>query len=249
MKKWFILSISSLVLLSACSKEVVQNEAQAEGAVEVASTEWVDDQVKTVDEKATSVNAKADELQREVNALLAATDKTLFKDVAKDHWSYIHIKSLYEKNIIKGFDDQTFRPALSISRYQAASMLIKTFNLPLSNSPSVFKDVSNDDPRRAEIMTAYEAGFFKGSDGYFKPVNSMQRHHMALVLQRAFELTDNGTTYTPFSDVSPTMEAYEAIKVIAQRGIAKGSDGKFNPYTPTNREQFAAFIDRALPYK
>ncbi len=243
------MSIGSMLLLSACSENVIEQETQAQESVEVASTEWVDDQMNTVDAKATAVHTRADALQKEINVLLASTNRSLFKDVSSDYWSYSHIKSLYEKQIISGYRDGTFKPEVSITRYQAASMLVKTFNLPLSNSPYIFKDSVSDSRVRQEMMTAYEAGFFKGNNGYFDPSKPMKRHHMAMVLQRAFKLTDNGVAYTPFPDVPQNLEAYEAIKVITQHKISTGSKGMFQPDNATTRAQFAAFVDRALPYK
>ncbi|MFC3886510.1 S-layer homology domain-containing protein [Bacillus songklensis] len=248
-KKWIVWSACcSLFALSACSAETAKQETKAAESVEVASVDWAEAEVGKVDAKANEVSAKADELKHEVDMLLAQQQNSLvFTDVPKSYWAYSNIMSLYEKGIIQGYpEEKKFYPERTITRYQAASMLIKAFNLPLSNSPSVFKDVPDTHPNVREVMTVYEAGFFKGSNGYFGLNDSMKRKHMALVLQRAFELKDNGTTVKDYADVSRDMEAYEAIKVISQYGIATGSNGYFKPEDPTKRSQFSAFVDRAL---
>jgi hypothetical protein len=248
-KKWLVWSACcSLFALSACSEEAAKQETKAAESVEVASVDWTEAEVEKLNAKTDEVSAKADALKREVDMLLAQQRNALvFTDVPKSYWAYSNIMSLYEKGIIQGYPkEKKFYPERTITRYQAASMLIKAFDLPLSNSPSVFKDVPNTHPNVREVMTVYEAGFFKGSNGYFGLNDPMKRKHMALVLQRAFKLEDNGTSIKDYGDVKQDMEAYEAIKVISQYGIATGSNGYFKPEDPTKRSHFSAFIDRAL---
>lgn len=247
-------SCCSLLALSACSEEAANQEAKAAESLEVASVDWAETEVKKVETKTDDLTAKADALRKEVDMLLAKEQgQPVFIDVPNGeagHWAYSHIMSLYEKDIIRGYpEEKKFYPERTISRYQAASMLIKAFDLPLSNTPSVFKDVPDTHPNAREIMTVYEAGFFKGSNGYFNPPGSMQRKHMALVLQRAFELEEKDTEIDDYKDVTPEMEAYEAIKTISQYGIATGNNGYFKPEDPTTRAQFSAFVDRALQIK
>ncbi|MDQ0244783.1 hypothetical protein J2S09_002354 [Bacillus fengqiuensis] len=247
-------SCCSLLALSACSEGAAKQEAKAAESLEVASVDWAEAEVKKVETKTDDLTAKADALKKEVDMLLAnEQNRSVFIDVPNGtagHWAYSHIMSLYEKDIIRGYpEEKKFYPERTITRYQAASMLIKAFDLPLSNTPSVFKDVPDTHPSAREIMTVYEAGFFKGSNDYFKPLGSMQRKHMALVLQRAFELEEKDTEFNDYKDVTPEMEAYGAIKTISQYGIATGNAGYFKPEDPTTRAQFSAFVDRALQIK
>lgn len=247
-------SCCSLLALSACSEEAAKQEAKAAESLEVASVDWAEAEVKKVETKTDDLTAKADALRKEVDMLLAKEqNQSVFIDVpngTNGHWAYPHIMSLYEKDIIRGYpEEKKFYPERTITRYQAASMLIKVFDLPLSSTPSVFKDVPDTHPNAREIMTVYEAGFFQGNNGYFKPLASMQRKHMALVLQRAFKLEQKDTQINDYKDVPPQMEAYEAIKTISQYGIATGNNGYFKPEDPTTRAQFSAFVDRAMQIK
>jgi hypothetical protein len=252
-KKWLIWGSCSWLALTGCSSEVVQQETKAAESLEVAGADWAEAEIKKVETKTDDVTAKADALKKEVDQLLEKADDSVFLDVRNGesgHWAYDHIMSLYTKGIIRGYpEEQKFYPEKTITRYQAASMLIKAFDLPLSNTPSVFKDVPDSHPNVREMMTVYEAGFFNGSNGYFKPLQSMKRKHMALVLQRAFELEKKQADFSDYKDVSPEMEAYEAIAIISQHGIANGNNGYFNPEDSTKRSQFSAFVDRALQVK
>lgn len=46
-----------------------------------------------------------------------------FTDVAKDRWSYKHIKNMYMSGIIKGMSDTLFAPEKPITREEAATMI------------------------------------------------------------------------------------------------------------------------------
>lgn len=236
-----------ILTLSACN--TTEKTVGADENIEVASAEWTEDQVKQVDDKVKSVDVKTRKLEQDIAALKASLEgRTIFKDVTVDYWAYLDIMSLYEKQVIKGYpEEKAFYPERSISRYQAASMLIKVFNLPLSDSPSVFKDVPDDNWAVKEVMTAYEAGFFNGSNGNFLPKEPMSRRHMAMVIKRAFNLSEvEGSTVTDYEDVPETLSGYEEIKIISQHGVATGSNGYFKPEEPTKRSQFSAFVMRAI---
>jgi hypothetical protein len=247
MKKHLFIFLISLLFVSACQKEKV--EVDATGEQEVASADWTEAQVAAVNDRVNSLDAKTKQLEQEVAKLqLAAQAQQPFKDVPFDYWAYVEIMDLYKKGVIKGYEvEKMFYPERSITRYQAASMLVKVFQLPLSSSPSQFSDVPTNSPIAREIMTAYEAGFFTGSNGRFMPNEPMKRKHMAMVLQRAFQLQKKADVpYAGYKDVNAQTSGAEAIQIISQYGIAQGSNGYFYPDQSTKRSQFSAFVYRAL---
>lgn len=252
-----ILVALSMLFLSACSAG--ETKTTAAEPLQAASVEWVEGETGKLIKEADSLDDRIARLEAELDGAVSVEpdnesnpgDPSLvFTDVPKSYWAYFEIMSLSDQGIIKGYPElKLFFPERSITRYQAASMIIKALDLPLSTSPTVFKDVSPSHPGLREIMTVYEAGIFKGSNGSFLPNEPMKRRHMAMVLQRAFELEETSAEFTPYSDVKPNLEGYDAIKVISQLGIAQGSDGKFMPENPTKRSQFSAFIYRTLEGK
>jgi hypothetical protein len=252
----FLLLILALLAMTttACSMK----EADANIVTEAASVEWTEVEVQKVGTKVNDLESRTNQLQKEINALLAANggtkptpqppaDGLKFKDVTEQYWAYKEIMSLYQSGLISGYADvQLFKPEQSITRAQAASMLVKALKIPLSDSASEFTDVKDDMWAKKAIMTVAEKGYFKGSNGKFMPNEPMKRKHMAVVLQRAFELKPTSASYEDYKDVPKTDDGYNYIKALSQNGIATGSEGKFMPYEPTKRSQFSVFLYRAL---
>ncbi|MFD1736815.1 S-layer homology domain-containing protein [Bacillus salitolerans] len=230
--------------LAGCEQE----KTSANEGYEIATVEWSENVLSNTSRKVNDVDQRAAQLEKEIASLQAKiNNSTVFKDVPKGYWAYIEIMNLYNKGIISGYpEEKKFYPENEISRYQAASMLIKALNLPKSTNQSVFTDVPSGHWTEEVVMTVYDAGLFKGSNGNFMPTAPMKRIHMATVLQRAFDLQDNGDEFIPYVDVLEGSEGYEVIKIISQHDIAKGSNGYFSPNNPTRRSHFSAFLTRAL---
>ncbi|WP_433744856.1 S-layer homology domain-containing protein [Falsibacillus pallidus] len=263
MKRWIWLGLAgSVLMLAACQQEASVHEqerkASAAESTEAASTDFVEGETGKVSDKADDLEKRLDNLEDDLKTLGSSTGNhngggnppSTFTDVptgSNPYWAYTEIMSLYGKGIIKGYPEEgKFYPERYITRYQAASMIIKALNLPLSSSPSVFKDINSSSGIAKEVMTVYEAGIFNGSDGNFLPNEPMKRRHMAMVLARSFHLIPLNTPFSGYNDVSEKMDGYEEIKSISQYGIAQGSNGSFHPEAPTKRSQFSAFIYRAL---
>ncbi|GMB09152.1 S-layer homology domain-containing protein [Thermolongibacillus altinsuensis] len=249
MKKYMILSmcVGTLLFNAACEKKNEKVDAVEEK--EVASADWVEDQLSESNEKVNEIDAKTKQLEQEIAKIkLAVENQQVFKDVPIDHWAYVYVTSLYHQGIVGGVGNNLFAPSQSITRAQAAAMLVRAFQLPLSSKPSVFSDVPATHPFAREVMTAYEAGFFGGyPNNRFMPSEPMKRKHMAMVIQRAFKLQKNSNIpYSGYKDVNDKTEGAEAIQIISQYGIAQGSNGYFYPDRATTRADFATFMYRAL---
>lgn len=248
MKKRFLLLIVALLAITstACSKQ----EVEANIVTEAAGVEWTEAELQKVSNKVNSLESRTAELEKEIKALLGGESvppTIVFKDVTANYWAFKEIMSLYNRNLISGYKEvQLFKPESSVTRAQAAAMLVKALKLPLSDTLSQFADVKDDMATRKAIMTVAEKGYFKGSNGKFLPNDPMTRKHMAVVLQRAFQLKTTSAAYEGYSDVPTTNDGYTAIKAVSQNGIAMGSNGQFMPSEPTKRSQFSVFLYRAL---
>ncbi len=92
---------------------------------------------------------------------------------------------------------------------------------------------------KKELYTGYD-------DGTYRPYEKVTRGQMAILLDRAFTLTDRSTE-NKFTDISPNMAAYQSILNASAIGIAKGfADGSFRPEVSLNRGEFSAFLARAI---
>ncbi|AQQ51999.1 S-layer homology domain-containing protein [Planococcus lenghuensis] len=169
-----------------------------------------------------------------------------FDDVEMDHYFADDVIFLHAEGIVNGYPDGTFRPHDEITRAHAVAMLGRALKLDDTQRATDFSDVAASNPFSGYIDAATELGIIRGyPDGTFRPNEKISRAHVALILERALDFPD--VFQEPFSDVVPSMEAYEAIAQLANFGVAQGfPDGTFGPNLKVTRGQFAAFLARSI---
>jgi hypothetical protein len=166
-----------------------------------------------------------------------------FKDVKSNYWAQLQINYLANNGLIGGYPDGAFKPNDNLTRAQAAKMLVKAFKLPTNNRPNPkYKDVPTGHHGYKAIATITDAGLMSGSNGSFRPEETLTRAQMAAILTTAFKLKE-GSTYKNFKDVTKNHWAYNPIQMIASNRVTTGyADGTFRPSQPTTRAQFAVFL-------
>jgi Subtilase family/S-layer homology domain len=110
---------------------------------------------------------------------------SVFKDVTSSYFASGYIQRAYEKSIIKGFKDQTFRPGQNVTRAEMAILIAKAFNLESSREVA-FTDVGTSISGYSEIAALIDSSITKGySDGTFRPYKPITRSEFAVFLARA----------------------------------------------------------------
>jgi uncharacterized glyoxalase superfamily metalloenzyme YdcJ len=162
------------------------------------------------------------------------------------HGATKEIMYLYDKHIICGYPDGTFKPNQPITRTQAAAMLLKALDITVIDKPTVkFKDVSSTSNYYKILATINEKGIIRGDNGYMRPGENTKSAQMAAILRRAFDLPLDGQQ--AYSDVSSSHWAFSDINNMAKHRISGGYlDGTFKPTMAVTRAQFSAFLARAL---
>ncbi|SDM35313.1 Transglycosylase SLT domain-containing protein [Psychrobacillus sp. OK028] len=169
-----------------------------------------------------------------------------FIDVKSDNQFKNHIYYLYEQNVINGKGPNTFAPKENVTRGEAALMLARALKLNTTKRETVFSDVPSQKVSSGAVQSAFEAGIINGKTkttfGIDEPIT---RGDMASLIARAFKLVDEEVV--PFEDVAISSSAYSSIGKVYAAGIAGGySPVKFEVNKPVTREQFSAFLARAL---
>ncbi len=156
------------------------------------------------------------------------------------------INYLITEEVISGYGDGTFRPKQAVTRAEAAIMLGKALNLNGWKRSTPFKDVAINSAASGYIASAVSKKIINGySDGTYRPNDPITRGQMALLLQRAFKLTEKGEVF--FKDIPTSGPQYEAINTITTAGLASGyNDGTFQPKDSVTRQDFAVFVARGL---
>ncbi|RAK19902.1 N-acetylmuramoyl-L-alanine amidase [Anoxybacillus vitaminiphilus] len=182
-----------------------------------------------------------------------ASTKSIFSDVPSDHWAIDEIHFLYNRSIITGYEnDQTlqFLPNRHVTRAQAAKMLVKALGYSeLEVSKPTFTDVGHAHWALGWIERAVKLGLFTGyDDGSFRPNEPLKRSHMSKVIAIAFQLPLDSSKMNVqvFSDVNKKHWAYSYILKLYYNGISNGNQNRFMPEQYISRDQFSAFLARAL---
>lgn len=83
------------------------------------------------------------------------TGELPFEDVDTSHWGYDSIYSAYSAGYISGYDDNTFRPDIPITRAEAVKMINTAFDrTDYSNTENTFSDVSSEHWAYRDILEA-----------------------------------------------------------------------------------------------
>ncbi len=189
-------------------------------------------------------------------AQLVCADKSEpFSDISG--WCRDYIVTCYMADIVGGFPDGTFRPALSVTRAQFIMMLYNLGGRPPAPDVQLgFSDCADI----AEVYTAAvkwgtRAGIIMGfADNSFRPNASISRAQMAAFAYRFLSLGVSGAVLdecrapNAFRDYGGISESYrEAVDVMANIGVIQGyPNGSYAPNGIATRGQSAAVMARLL---
>ncbi|TYO93257.1 S-layer homology domain-containing protein [Desulfallas thermosapovorans] len=113
-----------------------------------------------------------------------------FSDVNSSQWYYNDIAAASAAGYTGGYPDGTFKPQQSISRQEAASILVRLLELePTTQGLEGFKDAGQIPQwSRSSIGAIAKAGLMAGyPDGTFQPGKSITRAEAVVALDRARE--------------------------------------------------------------
>ncbi|MFL0362287.1 S-layer homology domain-containing protein [Pseudobacillus sp. 179-B 2D1 NHS] len=149
---------------------------------------------------------------------------------------------LVKNDITQGFPDGKFGVDMQIKRVDAAVMLAKALNLNTTAAPNAgFTDV----PKRAQgaVNALKAAGIISGkTDTRFGADDELTRGEMAIIISRAYKLTDKAEV--GFTDVSDRYT--DAVSKLVAAGITQGkTPTQFGTADPIKRGEFAIFVFKA----
>lgn len=161
-----------------------------------------------------------------------------------NYWAKDTIGDFVARGIISGYPDGTFRPNDPMQRKHVASILVKVYELESKLARVDFKDVTSNHPNHKAVSKLQQAGVIHGSDGLFRPNETLTRGQIAKILVLASNFTPGGQK--TFPDVPRTYWAHDYIAALADLNIVGGSNGQFNPNGAVTRGQFVGMLDKAL---
>ena len=175
-----------------------------------------------------------------------------FTDVKETNPFAVAINGLVSLGAASGYSDNTFRPGDAATREQAASVLVRAFELPLQKSQaSSFSDVSSTSLTSRYIEAAYSRGILSGyADGTFRPGNAITRGELAMMVVKAAGwkvVTPAGASY---SDVSASSMYYRYIETARVNGVlAAYTNAAFGPTLKVTRGEVAQMVMLAVSHQ
>jgi hypothetical protein len=178
-----------------------------------------------------------------------------FTDLPPNFWGQKFIDALSARNIIKGFEDYSFRPNQPITRAEFAATLQRAFSQKVGSNQLAFSDVPGGYWATKDISESIGSGFLKGyPDKTFKPDQKITRVQVLVSLVSGLKLKGSPTipvdkTIGIFKDAKD-IPKYAADKV----AIASLNDmvvnypdiQTFEPNRDATRAEVAAMVHQAL---
>ncbi|WP_312123832.1 S-layer homology domain-containing protein [Lysinibacillus boronitolerans] len=159
---------------------------------------------------------------------LEADGEVNFKDVKAGAWYYNSIAAVVANGIFEGVSATEFAPNKSLTRSEAAKVLVDAFGLEGSESLGQFADASQVKPwAKSALETAVANGIFTGSEENgklnLKPNAAITRQDFAVVFARTLDLVDAETP------VDASIKAINAttVEVTLDKEIDNLDDHKF----------------------
>lgn len=187
----------------------------------------------------------------------ASAHPSSFPDVATSSPGHEAVEYLAAAEVVGGYDDGTFRPGISLSRGQAAKILVRQNGLTVASkvTTKAFSDLESVYGTYVEAAAA--KGWITGyPDKTFRTFDPLQRQHMAVIVvrslgweadARALTSAQVAETLGSVSDLARiTGNARPYVALALRRGLFQGDkEGRFNPTDPITRAQFALVAYRA----
>lgn len=212
MKK--LLGFILCVMLIASLSSLVFSSTRSIPFTDVPEGEWYTDAVVTAYEnniikgKSDTIFAPFDNLTRaEIVTILSrlssdstegCADSLAFTDTPKDEWYSDPIGWAVEKGIVKGYEDNTFRPDDKVLRQELAVFFARYFDSEYMefsevDSPVVFKDESEFPDWAVDGINQMRiTGIVRGDTaGYFNPADNATRAESAVMITRYFDALEN----------------------------------------------------------
>lgn len=183
------------------------------------------------------------------SAFAASSAVTTNSDVSSDlngHWAKDTIEQWEVSGLIRGYEDNTFRPDSPITRAE----FIKLLNQIMSQKETAFidfTDVDINDWYYDDVAIAVASGYASGfEDGSFHPNDYVTRAQAATFLSKASNIAEGSVTVLADAASIPSW-AQSAVSGVMDAGYMSGyPDGTFHPNANLTRAEAVTILDRVL---
>lgn len=161
----------------------------------------------------------------------------------RDHWASNSINVITENRIMRGYQDNTFRPDDNMSRAEFYSVVNNLAKLDKTYTVT-FSDVKTSDWYYGEVAKGIKAGYLTPTTGPLYPDREISREEVAEILGYMYSLKDNVSATNEFKDAaSINASARGYVGALVEAGVLKGySNGNFYPKRSMRRSEVAVLL-------
>jgi hypothetical protein len=175
-----------------------------------------------------------------------STTQSVLSDIS-GHWAESYITSAFEKGLVNGYENGSFKPNNAVTRAEFIKVLYTIFgNNDSSSSDISFADVDGNEWYCNYVKWGVANGLINGyDDNTFRANKEITREEAAVILSKCVALSDTGAS-VDFKD-SDTVSAWakDSVDKISKSGIMQGdNNGCFNPKKTLTRAETAVLADR-----
>lgn len=129
--------------------------------------------------------------------------KLFFTDIGNDSKYFEATKYLSEKNVIKGYEDGSFKPDQPVTRAESLKFILLSIHASVISGSSPFKDVGNTAWYKNYVYTGYKKNIVEGNpDGTFRPDNGVNKAEFFKILFNGLSVdVDPVVNGAPYNDV------------------------------------------------
>jgi hypothetical protein len=169
-----------------------------------------------------------------------------YADIA-GHWAEPAIVNMTNRELVNGYGNFRFRPDGSITRAEAATILVRAFRYS-KEKPLRFTDLPAGHWAYDFIAKAAQAGIVDGyPDRTFVPDAPVTRMEMASMFAKALDLAGKMRGSVPFADVDENYWGAGILKQMKADGWISGyADGTFQPERQATRAEFITLLQKIL---
>ncbi|GIP27140.1 hypothetical protein J23TS9_22700 [Paenibacillus sp. J23TS9] len=170
-----------------------------------------------------------------------------FKDV-QGSWAEEFITKLAAKHVIQGMTEEQFGPGKNVTRADFVTLAMRAASAELTSVSQEFKDVPAEAYYAAAVAQAAKLGIIQGSDGKFRPQDTISREEAAVIMMKVSDVLNGkertGSVSTGFTDMNQVASwAKEAVERANKLGLMNGKGNhRFDPKGKVTRAEIAKMM-------
>lgn len=162
------------------------------------------------------------------------------------HWAKTGIERWSQKEVLKGYEDGSFKPNNTVTRGELAAILVRVFGLNEVTGAATYKDVVATKWYAGDVAKVSAAGIMNDyEDGTFKPEQEATREEAAYAIAKAYHVAaqDKTSSFTDQAQISEWAE--DEIAALVAGGYLNGNpDGSFRPQATLTRAEAVTMVDK-----